>query len=281
MLSDYKPYNPIAISLGYLHIRWYAIFIMLGALMALVIAIREGKKIGIEKSFLEDLVLYGLPISIFGARIYYVIFEWNQYKDNLIDIFKINEGGLAIHGAIIAAVLWGYYYCKKHNVNFLHVLDLGAVGFLIAQSIGRWGNFMNQEAYGALVPGKTVVQQEIFMSDTLNLPNFISKQMLINGSQGLGFYHPTFLYESIWNFTGFLILMVLRKTKYLRSGDLFPIYLIWYSIGRFYIEGLRTDSLYIGSTNVKAAQIMSILLIIGSIVYFAARYFLSIKKEGA
>lgn len=272
MYANFIPYDPVAIELGPFQIRWYAVFILSGALLALILAIKEGKKLGVSKDFLEDLVLYGLPISILGARIYYVVFEWDQYKENLLKVLMINEGGLAIHGAIIAALAWGYFYCKKKEVNFLKVLDLGAVGFLIAQAIGRWGNFMNQEAHGGLVPGNSISEQRMFLSDKLNLPDFITNQMFINGEQGLGYYHPTFLYESVWNLIGFSLLIILRKTKLLYIGDLFSIYLIWYSIGRFYIEGLRTDSLYIGDSGYRTAQVISIIMIFIGLTLLIGRH---------
>ena len=274
MKQQLLSYSPIAFEIGPLHIQWYAIIILTGAYVALILAIKEGKKLGVEKEFLENLVLFGLPIAIIGARIYYVAFNWSYYQGDLMQVIKINEGGLAIHGAFIAALIWGYGYCKYKKVHFLKVLDLGAVGFLIAQAIGRWGNFMNQEAHGPLVPGVDLIEQRSYLSDQLKLPDFIVNQMYLKGNEGWGFYHPTFLYESIWNLIGFGIMLVLRKTKLLYIGDLIFIYLIWYSIGRFFIEGMRTDSLYIGNTDIKAAQIISIVMFALGFILLVGRHLL-------
>jgi phosphatidylglycerol---prolipoprotein diacylglyceryl transferase len=257
---ELEPFDLGPFTIGPLIIMWYAVLILSGAMTALVLAVYEGKKIGVERSFLEDLVLFGIPIAVVGARLFYVIFEWSNYKDNLIDVFKINEGGLAIYGAVIFALPWGYYLSKKRNVNFLKVIDLGAPGFLIAQAIGRWGNFMNQEAHGGEVTRQFL--------ENLKLPRFIIDQMYINGT----YYHPTFLYESLWNIVGFAIMLVLRRTKLLFVGDLGLIYMIWYGIGRYFIEGMRTDSLYIGNTGLRVSQVISILLVLTGIIVLILRH---------
>ncbi len=148
-----------------------------------------------------------------------------------------------------------------------------APGFLIAQAAGRWGNFFNQEAHGGVIGGLDTAgdviysldQQRAFLTDTLGLPNFITNNMYLYGPNGLNYYHPTFLYESIWNILGFILMLVLRRTKIIKQGELLSVYLVWYSTGRFFIEGMRTDSLYIGNTGLRTAQIISILMILGGI----------------
>ncbi len=245
-------------------IMWYAVLILAGAMTALVLGIIEGKKIGVNKEFLEDLVFWGIPISVVGARIYYVIFEWDMFKNDLTGIYRIWEGGLAIHGAVISAVIWGYFYCKAKGVEFLRAVDLGAPGFLVAQTIGRWGNFMNQEAHGGIVPGNSRSYLE-----GIGLPDFIVDKMYINGS----YWHPTFLYESLWNIMGLLFIMILRRTKYLYVGDLGLVYLMWYSLGRGIIEGMRTDSLYIGNTGIRTAQFISVLLFAVGLILIIYRHY--------
>ncbi|SDX71835.1 Prolipoprotein diacylglyceryl transferase [Paenibacillus sp. CF384] len=224
--------NPIAISLGPIQVHWYGIIIGLGALLGLMLAIREGKRFGISSDFFMDLLLIGLPSALIGARTYYVAFEWNYYKDNLTDIIAIWHGGIAIYGALIGAILAAVIYTRRKGYDFWRIADFCAPGLITGQMIGRWGNFMNQEAHGGPV-------SESFLRNTLHLPDFIVNQMYINGQ----YYHPTFLYESIWSLTGLLLLLWIRRRSFLRSGELFMSYFIWYSLGRFYVEGVRTDSL--------------------------------------
>lgn len=224
--------NPIAFSIGSLDIHWYGLILGSAALMGLLLAIWEGKRFNISQDFFMDLLLIGVPSAIVGARIYYVAFMWDDYKNNLIDIFKIWNGGIAIYGALIGAIIAAVIYVRKKGYNFWRIADICAPSLLIGQIIGRWGNFVNQEAYG----GPTT---ENFLRGNLHLPDFIVNQMNVQGV----FHHPTFLYESLWNVVGILILLVLRRQKFLRAGELFMSYFIWYSIGRFFIEALRTDSL--------------------------------------
>lgn len=179
-----------------------------------------------------DLLLLGVPSAIVAARIYYVAFMWDDYKDNFWDVFKIWNGGIAIYGALIGAIICAVIFVRRRGYNFWRIADICAPSLIVGQMIGRWGNFVNQEAYG----GPTT---ESFLRDNLHLPSFIVNQMNVQGT----FHHPTFLYESLWNLVGLILLMILRRQKFLRAGELFASYFIWYSIGRFFIEALRTDSL--------------------------------------
>ncbi|GGG67797.1 prolipoprotein diacylglyceryl transferase [Paenibacillus radicis (ex Gao et al. 2016)] len=226
--------NPIAFSIGTLDVRWYGIILGTAALVGLLLAVQEGKRFGIKPDFFMDLLLLGVPSAVIGARIYYVAFKWDDYKNNLLDVFKIWNGGIAIYGALIGAFICGYFYFRYKGYSFWRLVDICAPSLLAGQMIGRWGNFMNQEAYGGVV-------EESFLRDTLHLPNFIVNQMNING-EGI-YHHPAFLYESIWSLVGIAILFILRRQKFLRAGELVASYFIWYSIGRFFIEALRTDSL--------------------------------------
>ena len=255
--STIEPLNRVFLQLGPITIYWYAVFIMSGVALGLFLAIREGKKMGINSAFFYDLVTYGLPISIIGARIYYVAFSWDYYSSHPEDIIKIWQGGIAIHGAIIAAFIFGYFFCKKRKVSFWLVADIASVSFIIAQAIGRWGNFMNQEAHGGVVPGATLDAQREFLQ-SLFIPDFIVNNMYINEA----YYHPTFLYESLWNMVGFLfIVFVLRKLPKLLVGEIAAFYAVWYSIGRYMVEGMRTDSLML-TESIRMAQFISITTIV-------------------
>jgi len=244
--------NNVLIDFGIVKIYWYSVLVLAGFLVGSMIAIKEAKKHKITEEFILNYVFYVIPISIIGARLYFVLFNYSQYKNNLIDILKIWEGGLAIHGGLIAALIFTLIYTKKYDVRFLRLLDILCVPLLIGQAIGRWGNFMNGEAYG---PMTTLAKLQKNM-----IPNFVIEGMNIGGV----YYAPTFFYESIWCLVGFIILIILRRYKKLRVGVITSLYLIWYGIGRFYIEGLRQDSLMLG--NMKVARIISILFIIAGMI---------------
>ncbi|WP_052487692.1 prolipoprotein diacylglyceryl transferase [Gordoniibacillus kamchatkensis] len=230
--------NPIALSIGSLQIHWYGVIIGFGALIGLILAIREGKRFGIPQDFFFDLLLIGLPSALVGARLYYVAFEWEQYKNDPVEIIKIWHGGIAIYGALIGAIIAAVIFTRRKGYSFLRIADICAPGLIVGQMMGRWGNFVNQEAHGGSV-------SKDFLKKTIHLPDFIVNQMNINGI----YYHPTFLYESIWSLLGLAMLLFLRRRPFLRVGELFMSYFIWYSVGRFYIEGVRTDSLVFAGPN--------------------------------
>ena len=246
--------NPIAFSLGFLEVRWYGILIALGIVLAFIVVQKEMVKRGMHPDFLTDLLIWAVPISIISARIYYVTFTWDYYKDHLGQIMQIWEGGIAIHGALIGAFLTTYFFTKHRGISFWKVVDIAAPGLLIGQIIGRWGNFMNQEAHGGPVSEK-------FLETTV-IPDWIMNQMTIEGVT----YHPTFLYESMWNIVGLIIFLLLRRVN-LKRGEMFLFYFVWYSFGRFFIEGMRTDSLYVIG-ELRAAQLISIITIIVAVSLF-------------
>ncbi|WP_028403352.1 prolipoprotein diacylglyceryl transferase [Ectobacillus panaciterrae] len=257
MLLGNAPYfDRVFIQLGPFPIYWYGVIIGSGVLLGLWLAIREAERRGLPKDLFIDVVLLAVPIAIICARTYYVIFEWNYYSENPSQIFNIRQGGLAIHGGLIGAIITAIVFAKVRRVSFWKLVDIAAPSILLGQAIGRWGNFMNQEAHGGPVTHEFL--------EGLHLPSFIINQMNINGT----YYHPTFLYESLWSITGVIILLLLRKVN-LRRGELFFTYLIWYSIGRFFIEGLRTDSLMLGP--LRVAQVISIVIIVVSIIFIAVR----------
>ncbi|WP_042462951.1 prolipoprotein diacylglyceryl transferase [Neobacillus dielmonensis] len=256
MNENIQPLNPIAFSLGPIEVHWYGIIIGCGLALALFLAIREEKRRGLPKDTFADLMLWAIPIAIISARIYYVIFEWDYYQDHPGDIVKIWNGGIAIHGALIGSVITAYVFSKMRGISFWKLADIAAPSIILGQAIGRWGNFMNQEAHGGEVT-------RAFL-ENLHLPDFIINQMYIDGT----YYHPTFLYESLWDFAGFILLLLLRRVN-LRRGEIFLSYLIWYSIGRCYVEGLRTDSLMLGS--LRMAQMISIALIVAAVIIIIYR----------
>ncbi|MFJ7510611.1 prolipoprotein diacylglyceryl transferase [Peribacillus simplex] len=260
MEQGIQPLNPIAIDLGPIQVHWYGLIIGFGVLLGLIIALRESERRGLDKEIFTDMILFAVPIAIISARIYYVIFQWEYYSQNPGDIIKIWNGGIAIHGALIGSVLTAIVFAKVKKVSFWKLADIAAPSLLLGQAIGRWGNFMNQEAHGGEITRSFL--------ENMHLPEFIINQMYINGA----YYHPTFLYESIWNIVGVIILLSLRKVN-LRRGELFLTYVLWYSIGRFYIEGLRTDSLMLTET-LRIAQVISIVLVavaIALVVYRRVR----------
>lgn len=247
--------NDVFINLGFIKIYWYSIMTLIALLVGGFMVIKESKKWNINEDFLINMFFYLIPISYLGARIYYVAFNFDYYKYNIVEIFKIWEGGLAIHGGLIFGLLFIIFYCRKYKVRTWRILDMSVVGLLIAQAIGRWGNFFNQEAYG--------FQTTLIQLKELCIPNFIIEGMQINGV----YYHPTFFYESLWCLLGFIIFLFIRKYKYLKLGQLTGLYMVWYGIGRFFIEKMRVDSLMFG--DFKMAQIVSIVMVVvGIVLYF-------------
>lgn len=243
----------VFISIGPINIYWYSVLIVVAIIIGMYFSLKQAEKNKLTKEFLYDLIFYLIPVAIIGARIYYVIFNFSLFKDNLLDIFKVWEGGLAIYGSIISSIIFIIFYCKKKNKSILLTLDTLAPYLILGQAIGRWGNFINKEAHGALTTYEHL--------KSMHLPNFIIEGMYINGN----YYIPTFLYESLWNLLGFIILLIIRrKNKYKNEGLLVFSYFIWYGIGRFFIEGLRTDSLYLGIFRIS--QLVSIALILIGII---------------
>lgn len=245
--------NPIAFNLFGIDIMWYAIIIVSAIVLVSWLASKEAVKVGLREDDVVDLMLWALPISIVGARLYYVLFELDYYIENPGQILAIRSGGLAIYGGLIAGGLVIYFFTRHRFISTWKFLDVAAPSVILAQGIGRWGNFMNHEAYGEVVSRNFL--------ELLHLPKFIIENMYIDGE----YRQPTFLYESVWSVLGFVVLILLRrKPNFLKEGEVALVYVIWYSLGRFFIEGMRTDSLWIGDV-IRVSQMLSGLLFIGAI----------------
>ncbi|MGM0867510.1 MAG: prolipoprotein diacylglyceryl transferase [Bacillota bacterium] len=257
MMGTIQPIDRIAFEIGPITVYWYGIIIAFGIVLGLYLATKEAKRSGFHNDIIIDLMMWAIPIALISARMYYVIFNWEYYSNNLGEMIAIWEGGIAIHGALIGATITAVVFAKKRGVSFWKLADILAPSIILGQAIGRWGNFMNQEAHGGPVTRGFL--------ENLQLPDLIINQMFINGQ----YYHPTFLYESIWNIVGFIVLIMLRRIN-LRQGELFLSYIIWYSIGRFFIEGMRTDSLMLTET-LRMAQFISIVLVISSLLILVYR----------
>lgn len=252
----------VAFKIFGLPVYWYGIIISLGFIVAVVLAMRDSKNFGIEPDNVIDLVLFAAPLSIIGARLYYVIFNWSEFQGDILAIINIRTGGLAIYGGIITAVLVTYFFSKAKKIDVLKLLDMGSPYLILAQAIGRWGNFINQEAFGVntnLPWGMT--------SETIKAQLSIMRDSGMNINPELP-VHPTFLYESLWNLGVFLFLMWFRKHKKLR-GEVFLGYVILYGAGRTWIEGLRTDSLMLGPFRIS--QVLSVIFTVVCTIVFLVR----------
>lgn len=237
--------NPVAFEIFGLSIRWYGILLSTGIMVGILLAYNEAKRLGYDPEYIIDLALWCIPAAIIGARLYYVIFEWDYYRGDLLKIINIREGGLAIHGALIAAVLTGYVFTRVRKLSFWENADLVAPSIAIGQAIGRWGNYVNGEAHGG--------------------PTDLPWGIMVDGLK----VHPTFLYESLWDFGVFIFLIMYRRKKKV-NGEVFLLYGILYSVGRFWIEGLRTDSLMF--CGMRVAQLISVAIVIAfSLIMISVR----------
>lgn len=239
----------VAFTIFGIDVMWYGILMAIGMILGTLIALKEAKRVGIKEDNILDLAIIAIPVGLICARLYYVIFNWEYYASNPSQVFNFRGGGMAIHGALIGGVLAGYLFSRYKKINFFKLADTVIIGMPLAQAIGRWGNFINKEAHG----GPT------------NLPWGI----MVDGVK----VHPTFLYESIWDFGIFVFLWMFRKKKSY-EGQIIVLYVILYSLGRFFIEGLRTDSLMIGP--LRMAQVISLVGVIGGLI---AHIYLSKKSK--
>ena len=255
---------PKGITIGSLDIYFYGVIIALGLILAAAYAMKRSSQFGLKNDDIIDGLIWILPVAVLCARLYYCIFQWSNYKDNLIKILYIWEGGLAIYGGVIGAAICVIFYARHKKISLGALLDLVALGFLIGQSLGRWGNFFNREAHGAV-------------TDSFLRMNIMSSEDRVRAD-----YHPTFLYESLWNFAGFLLLHFLsKKRKY--DGQIALGYMAWYGLGRAMIEGLRTDSLYIFKETLgevlRVSQLVAALSCVIAVAVLVWKHFRPSKKE--
>ena len=240
------------IKIGIFEIRWYSFLILLAFMIGFFIIYKQKDKIGLSKKEISDMLFYLIIFSLLGARIYYVLFNLNYYLNYPLDIFKIWEGGLAIHGGIIAGIIYIYYFSRQKKIEVLKITDIIVLALPFGQAIGRWGNFFNQEAYGSITSYTHL--------KAIHVPNFIIEGMKINNQ----YYHPTFLYESLWCFFIFFVIFTIYLLKIKKRGLCTSIYLIMYGIERLLIESMRQDSLMF--FNIRVAQVISIFMITVGII---------------
>lgn len=236
--------DPIALQLGPLTIRWYGVLMSTALAVGVYLAYKEAERQKLDPEHILNLAITVAPLCFIGARLYYVLFQWDYYSVNLSQIPAVWHGGLAIHGAILTAIITGYIFVRYYKLSFWQLADICAPSLIIGQAIGRWGNYFNQEAYGYVT----------------NLP----WAMYIDGE----YRHPTFLYESLWNLAVFFLLVFIRRKNFIKRGEVFLLYMATYSVGRFIVEGFRTDSLMMGP--LRAAQVVSIasILIAAAIAFY-------------
>lgn len=244
-------------------VAFYGVIIGLGVLAGILMAVREAKVTGQDPDIYWDFAIYAVIFSVIGARIYYVIFAWEHYKDNPLSIFNFRNGGLAIYGGVIAAFLTLFIYSKIKKQNFFQMGDTGVLGLILGQIIGRWGNFMNRECFGQYTDSLFAMRLPVVAVRS----NEITVEMADHVVDGINYIqvHPTFLYESVWNLF-ILILMLLYKRKKKFHGEICLFYLGGYGIGRFFIEGLRTDQLLFPGTGIAVSQVLGLLLFVFSAV---------------
>lgn len=232
-------------------VYWYGIIIAAGFVLAVIYAMKRAKQFGLTEDHILDFLFVAVPASIICARAYYCVFYWDLFRDDPISVLYIWEGGIAIYGAVIGAVISALVFCRIKKIPAGPLMDVGSLGLLIGQAVGRWGNFMNREAHGAVTD------------------SFLKMGLVRNGQ--VTYYHPTFLYESVWNLVGLILLHFYSKRRKF-DGEVFALYVLWYGLGRAWIEGLRTDSLYLFGTGLRVSQLLAVVSVLGAGAFLAVRH---------
>ena len=263
-LGIYLEHVGKSISVFGFDIAYYGIIIGCSILLGLYLAQREAKRTGQNPDTYTDMVIYAIIVSVICARAYYVIFSWDHYKDNLLSIFNLRQGGLAIYGGIIGAVATVYVYSRVKKISFPLLLDTACIGLVAGQVLGRWGNFFNREAFGGYTDGLFAMQLPVSAVRANEITEEMWAHVQVIGGEQFIQVHPTFLYESIWNLGVLCFLYWYRDRKKFR-GELFLTYILGYGLGRVWIEGLRTDQLQIGSTGIPVSQLLAGVLILVSL----------------
>lgn len=269
---------PKGITIGGFTIAYYGVIIALGMLGGLMLARWQAKRTGQNPELYMDYAIVGVLFAIVGARLYYVAFSWDNYKDNLLQIFNTRGGGMAIYGGVIAAAITAIVFCRIRKYKFSLFADTAVVGLVLGQIVGRYGNFMNREAFGGYTDSLLAMRLKVEQVNASNITETMREHMVtIDGVQYIQ-VHPTFFYESTWNLL-LLILMLLYTKKKKFDGEIFLMYLVGYGIGRTWIEGLRTDQLQIGSTGIAVSQVLSAAIAVGGIIYWIYRLLCYYKEK--
>ena len=263
-LGIYLDHVGKSISVFGFEIAYYGIIMGTSILLGLYLAEREAKRTGQDPDTYTDLVIYAIIFSIICARIYYVIFSWDNYKDDLLSIFNLRQGGIAIYGAIIGAVSTVYVYSRVKKLSFLKMVDTACIGLVAGQILGRWGNFFNREAFGGYTDGLFAMQLPVSAVRTHEITEEMWAHVQVIGGEQFIQMHPTFLYESMWNL-GVICFLYWYRTRKKFQGELFLVYLLGYGLGRVWIEALRTDQLQIGNTGIPVSQLLAGVLILFSL----------------
>jgi len=264
-LGIYLEHVGKSISVFGFEIAYYGIIMGCSILLGLCLAEREAKRTGQNPDTYTDLVIYAIVVSIICARAYYVIFSWDNYKNDLLSIFNLRQGGIAIYGAVIGAVSTVYVYSRVKKISFTLMLDTACVGLVAGQILGRWGNFFNREAFGGYTDGLLAMQLPVSAVRAHEITEEMWSHVQVIGGEQFIQVHPTFLYESLWNLGVICFLYWYRNRKKFQ-GELFLIYLGGYGLGRLWIEGLRTDQLQIGQTGIPVSQLLAGVLVLLSLI---------------
>lgn len=261
-LGIYLKNMPKAFTVFGFQIALYGVIIALGVLAGVLLAAHVAKLEKLDADVIWDFAIYAIIFSIIGARIYYVVFRWDAYKDNLLEVFNLRNGGLAIYGAVIAAFLTLWIYCRKKKQSFLQLADICVPGLVLGQVIGRWGNFTNREVFGEYTESLLAMRLPTQMVRSGDISEKIAAHM----AEGTNYIqvHPTFLYESLWNLALLALLLLYRKHKKF-EGEQWLFYLGGYGLGRAWIEGIRTDTLFIPHTTVAVSQVLAVVLFVVSL----------------
>ncbi len=271
------PNLPKGITIGGFTIAFYGIIIACGMVGGLLLARWQAKRTGQNPDLYMDFAIWGILFAILGARLYYVAFSWDSYKDNLWEVFNIRGGGMAIYGGVIAAVITAVIFCRRRQYQFWLFADTAAPALILGQIIGRYGNFMNREAFGEYTDSLFAMRLKIGEVNPSNITTAMRQNIVIENNTRYIQVHPTFLYESLWNLAVLILMLVYTKRKKF-DGEIFLIYLVGYGLGRAWIEGLRTDQLQIGKSGIAVSQVLSAVLAVAGIGYWIYQL-VKVRKE--
>lgn len=274
-LGIYLENVPRSFSIFGFEIAYYGLIIGIGILVGIFVAAHMAKVTGHDPDMIWDFAIYAVIFSVIGARIYYVAFEWGMYKDNLLEIFNLRHGGMAIYGGVIGAFITLFIYCRIKKLNPFMLGDLGVCGLILGQAIGRWGNFMNREVFGEYTDNLFAMRLPLAAVRARDITDSLAAH--IGSGENFVQVHPTFLYESVWNLVVFAVLVLyIRHKKF--DGEICLLYFFGYGLGRFVIEGIRTDTLFIPHTTIPVSQVLSLVMVVASAVVWLIKNLKRNKK---